>query len=64
MSELNTFYFGKVIADSDMLDVADKAPLNRVKVYILGMSTADQESFSQPRGSNNEKTISRVGQKF
>ena len=60
MSELNTFYFGKVIADSDMLDVADKAPLNRVKVYILGMSTADQESFSQPRGSNNEKTISQA----
>ena len=53
----NKLYKGKVIFDSDRLKERDNVPLNRVKVYISGVTPAGTESFKQPRGATNENTI-------
>ncbi len=55
----NKLYKGKVIFDSDRLKEGDKTPLNRVKVYISGVTPAGTESFKQPRGATNENTITQ-----
>ncbi len=55
----NKLYKGKVIFDSDRLKEGDKTPLNRVKVYISGVTPAGTESFKQPRGVTNENTITQ-----
>lgn len=58
MAGYDSLYFGKVIRDSDLLDAGDKRPYNRVKVLIVGQSSAENENFQQPLGSNNPSTIS------
>jgi hypothetical protein len=55
----NKLYKGKVIFDSDRLKEGDNVPLNRVKVYISGVTPAGTESFKQPRGATNENTITQ-----
>ena len=55
----NKLYKGKVIFDSDRLTEGDTVPLNRVKVYISGVTPAGTESFKQPRGATNENTITQ-----
>jgi hypothetical protein len=55
----NKLYKGKVIFDSDRLKERDNVPLNRVKVYISGVTPAGTESFKQPRGATNENTITQ-----
>jgi len=55
----NKLYKGKVIFDSDRLKEGDNTPLNRVKVYISGVTPAGTESFKQPRGATNENTITQ-----
>ena len=57
----DSLYFGKVIFDNDMLSEDDNRPYNRVKVLISGISSVTNESFNQPRGSNNPNTISSNG---
>lgn len=64
MAGYDSLYFGKVIFDSDMLNEDDKRPYNRVKVLITGVSDNENESFNQPRGKNNPKTISEEGLKI
>jgi len=61
MAGTDSLYFGKVIFDSDMLSEDDTRPYNRVKVLISGISSVTEESFNQPRGSNNPNTISSDG---
>ncbi len=55
----NKLYKGKVIFDSDRLKEGENVPLNRVKVYISGVTPAGTESFKQPRGATNENTITQ-----
>lgn len=56
---LNILYKGKVIYDSDLLNKENKTPLNRVKVFIEGITPSNEELFKQPRGATNENTISQ-----
>jgi len=58
MAGYNSLYFGKVIRDSDLLNVGDTRPYNRVKVLIVGQASAENENFQQPLGKNNPATIS------
>ncbi len=58
MAGYDSLYFGKVIRDSDLLNVGDKRPYNRVKVLIVGQASAENENFQQPLGKNNPATIS------
>jgi hypothetical protein len=53
----DTLYIGTVIYDSDLLNADDTRPLNRVKVFVNGVTPNIRESFKQPRGKNNPTTI-------
>ncbi len=57
MAGFDSLYFGKVIRDSDLLREGDARPYNRVKVLIIGQSSAENENFQQPLGSNNPATM-------
>ena len=59
MAGYDSLYFGKVIRDSDLLNEEDTRPYNRVKVLIVGQTSAENESFQQPLGRNNPSTISK-----
>lgn len=59
MAGFDSLYFGKVVRDSDLLNAADKRPYNRVKVLIIGQTSAENENFQQPLGSNNPSIISK-----
>ena len=54
----NSLYIGKVVHDSDLLNEEDGRPYNRVKVYIEGITSADDVFFQQPRGKNNNNRVS------
>ena len=59
MAGYDSLYFGKVIRDSDIISEGDTRPYNRVKVLIIGQSSAENENFQQPFGKNNPSTMSR-----
>ena len=59
MAGYDSLYFGKVIRDSDIIGKDDTRPYNRVKVLIIGQSSAENENFQQPFGKNNPSTMSR-----
>jgi len=59
MAGYDSLYFGKVIRDSDLLNEDDNRPYNRVKVLIIGQSSAENELFVHPLGKNNPSTASQ-----
>ncbi len=58
MAGYDSLYFGKVIRDSDLLKNEDARPYNRVKVLIVGQSSAENENFLHPLGKNNPSKMS------
>jgi len=58
MAGYDSLYFGKVIRDSDLLNEKDARPYNRVKVLIVGQSSAENEHFLHPLGKNNPARMS------
>ena len=42
-----------------MLNEGDTRPYNRVKVLIVGQTSAENENFQNPRGKNNPSTVSQ-----
>ena len=59
MAGYDSLYFGKVIRDSDIINKSDTRPYNRVKVLIVGHTSAENEFFRQPLGKNNPSTLSK-----
>ena len=45
MAGYDSLYFGKVIRDSDIINKSDTRPYNRVKVLIVGHTSAENEFF-------------------
>jgi len=69
MADYNSLYIGKVVYDSDLLNQEDERPYNRVKVYILGVSSNTNDAFQATRGKNNPNpmstdTLNIVGNEF